>query len=197
MIQGIWLSVASVIVSALAGTIWLYFAVLLYRFAGNPIEFVFPMRTFLFASALCFATILLSYGILVRRLSQTDERNLNVVHSKHQKAAPLPAYTSISKLYHYSVGKAYRKANRTGGVLILLMIAVMSFGTYAVQLFVEEHFDNDFDTKGCTGRETHRASLCRWYPIYSGGFGIYGRRSCENSDCGTPRRWWNASPDRT
>ncbi len=79
------------------------------------------------AIATVMLTILTFFGI---------RSAVQIVLHEQRKNLQSQTYTSVTKLYRESIGKAYHRANRTGGVLILLMIAVMSFGTYAVQLFV-------------------------------------------------------------
>lgn len=153
MIQGLWLAFASMIISGSVGTGILALAVAIYRQMGNPMQFVFPLRTAVFAAALCFAVILLSYGVQVYRMLHTAERNIEQIPHIRKKNAALPEYANLWQLYLNSIGKHKQKANRSGGVMLALLVGIMSLGSYGVSLFVADYFESDWRTKETIGLE--------------------------------------------
>ncbi len=152
-IQGLWLALAAMIISVVAGTGIFALAVAIYRQMGNSMQFAFPLKTTAFAAALCFAVILLSYGVQVSRMLQTAERNIEQSPRPHNKKIALPKYASLWQLYRGSIGKHKQRANRSGGVMLALLIGIISFGSFAVNLFIMDYFKSDWRIKEDIGLE--------------------------------------------
>ncbi|MGN0647687.1 MAG: ABC transporter permease [Oscillospiraceae bacterium] len=152
-IQGLWLAFAAMIIGGAAGTGILALAVAVYRQMGNAMQFAFPLGTAAIAAALCFAVIFLSYRLQVRRMLRTAERNIEETPSTHSKKTALPKYAHLWQLYLGSIGKHKRKANRSAGVMLALLIGIMAFGRYAVNLYIADYFNSGWRTKETIGLE--------------------------------------------
>lgn len=152
-IQGLWLAFAAMLIGGAVGTGILALAVAVYQQMGSSMQFVFPLRTAVFAVALCFAVIIISYGVQIRRMLQTSERNVEQIPRTRKRNITLPKYASLWKLYIGSIGKHKQKVNRSSGIMLALLVGIVSFGSYAVHLFVADYFKSDWRTKEAIGLE--------------------------------------------
>lgn len=149
--QGLFITLSSIIISAGLGSAILYAAMQVYNTTGNHMNYSFPIPYFLIASGVCFITVMGSYSIQTARILKKPEIEMRSSAISKTQRTKKHRRDTAAKLFHRTIGKSQRRANRLSGALVIITIAVMVTGSYITRLSMVDAFRNDNLIRETTG----------------------------------------------